>query len=81
MVEALPADHPGRGSYQRLSAILDAEAVWLDTNGAADFEALRSRSNDARATALAFDLLMLNEEDMRRKSYVERKAALRRLLR
>ena len=29
----------------------------------------------------AFDLLMLNEEDMRRKSYVERKAALRKLLR
>ena len=63
------------------SAILDAEAVWLDSNGMADFEALHSRSNDARATALAFDLLMLDEEDMRRKPYVERKAALRKLLR
>ena len=62
------------------SAILDAEAVWLDPNGMADFEALHSRSNDGRATALAFDLLMLNEEDMRRKTYVERKAALRKLL-
>ena len=47
----------------------------------ADFEALHSRSNDGRATALAFDLLMRDEEDMRRKPYVERKAALRRLLR
>jgi ATP-dependent DNA ligase len=46
------------------SAILDAEAVWLDPNGMADFEAQHSRSNDGRATALAFDLLMLNEEDM-----------------
>ncbi|MGB8758889.1 MAG: DNA ligase [Pseudolabrys sp.] len=55
--------------------------VWLDSNGVADFEALHSRSNDARATALAFDLLMLDEEDMRRKSYVKRKAALRKLLR
>jgi bifunctional non-homologous end joining protein LigD len=63
------------------SPILDAEAVWLDANGMADFEALYSRSNDGRATALAFDLLMLNEEDMRRKPYVERKAALRKLLR
>jgi len=63
------------------SAILDAEAVWLDANGVADFEALHSRSNDTRTTALAFDLLMLGEEDMRRKSYVERKAALRKLLR
>jgi bifunctional non-homologous end joining protein LigD len=62
------------------SAILDAEAVWLGSDGVADFEALHSRSNDGRATALAFDLLMLNEEDMRRKPYVERKAALRRLL-
>ena len=63
------------------TAILDAEAVWLDSNGMADFEALHSRSNDGRATALAFDLLMLDEEDMRRKPYVERKAALRKLLR
>jgi bifunctional non-homologous end joining protein LigD len=63
------------------SAILDAEVVWLDPNGVADFEALHSRSNDGRATALAFDLLMLGGEDMRRKLYVERKAALRKLLR
>ena len=63
------------------SAILDAEVVWLGSDGVADFEALHSRSNDARATALAFDLLMLDEEDIRRKSYVERKAALRKLLR
>ena len=63
------------------SAILDAEAVWLDPNGVADFEALHSRLNDQRATACAFDLLLLNGEDMRVKSYVERKAALRKLLR
>jgi len=62
------------------SAILNAEAVWLDANGMADFEALHSRSNDGRATALASDLLMLNDDDMRRKPYVERKAALRKLL-
>ena len=63
------------------SAILDAEAVWLDPNGMADFEALHSRSNDGRATALAFDLMMLNGDDLQRRPYVERKAALRKLLR
>jgi bifunctional non-homologous end joining protein LigD len=55
--------------------------VWLDSNGVADFEALHSRSNDGRATALAFDLLMFDGEDLRLKPYVERKAASRKLLR
>ena len=55
--------------------------VWLDSNGVANFEALHSRSNDGRATALAFDLLMFDGEDLRLKPYVERKAALRKLLR
>jgi len=36
--------------------------------GVANFDALRSRVNDARATAfLAFDLLMLNGGDLRKK--------------
>jgi bifunctional non-homologous end joining protein LigD len=46
----------------------------------ADFEALHSRLNDERATACAFDLLMLNGDDLRRKPFAERKAALRKLL-
>jgi ATP-dependent DNA ligase len=47
-------------------AILDAEVVWLDSDGVAQFDALHSRVNDAAATALAFDLLMHNGEDVRR---------------
>jgi hypothetical protein len=74
LVEALPVLIIQDAARIKGSAILDAEAVWLDSNGMADFEALHSRSNDGRATALAFDLLMLNEEDMRRKPHVERKA-------
>jgi hypothetical protein len=46
-----------------------------------DFDALHSRVNDQGASACAFDLLMLNGDDMRRRPYVERKAALRKLLR
>ena len=63
------------------SAILDAEVVCLDQEGMAVFDALHSRVNDAKASACAFDLLMLNGEDLRRQPYVERKAALRKLLR
>ena len=37
--------------------------------------------NDASASACAFELLMLNAGDLRRKPYVERKAELRKLLR
>jgi bifunctional non-homologous end joining protein LigD len=63
------------------SAIIDAEVVWLDSDGMAVFDALHSRVNDDKASACAFDLVMLNGEDLRRKPYVERKAALRKLVR
>ena len=63
------------------SAIMDAEVVWLDADGMSVFDALHSRVNDPKASACAFDMLMLNGDDLRRKPYVERKAALRKLLR
>jgi bifunctional non-homologous end joining protein LigD len=63
------------------TAIIDAEVVWIGSNGVAEFDALHNRVNDQDAAAWAFDLLMLNGEDLRRKRYVERKAALRKLLR
>jgi bifunctional non-homologous end joining protein LigD len=62
------------------SAIFDAEVVWLGSDGVANFEALHSRHNDAKATACAFDLLMPNEDDLRKKSFSERKAMLRKAL-
>ena len=63
------------------NAILDAEVVWIGPDGVADFDALHSRVNDKSASACAFDLLMVNGDDLRRRPYVERKAALRKLLR
>ena len=62
------------------SAIIDAEAVWLDADGVAQFDALHSRVMDHAAVACAFDLLMLDGDDLRRKPFAERKAALRKLL-
>ena len=62
------------------SAVIDAEVVWLDGKGTAQFDLLHSRLNDRDAIAVAFDLLMLNGDDMRRKPFIERKAALGKLL-
>jgi bifunctional non-homologous end joining protein LigD len=62
------------------SAILDAEVVCLDADGLADFDTLHSRVMDHRAVACAFDLLMLDGDDLRRRPLSERKAALRKLL-
>jgi hypothetical protein len=41
-------------------AILDAEVVWLDSDGMAQFDALHSRVNDEAAVACAFDLLIFD---------------------
>ena len=62
------------------SAILDAEVVCSDKDGVPDFGLLHSRCFDQVAVACAFDLLMLNGDDMRRKPFAERKAALAKLL-
>ena len=56
------------------------EVVCVSKDGVPDFDALHSRTNDHVAVACAFDLLMLNGDDMRRKPFAERKAALGKLL-
>jgi bifunctional non-homologous end joining protein LigD len=63
------------------SAILDAEVVWLGSDGAANFDALHSRVNDQSAVALAFDLMALDGEDFRQEPFSERKAVMRKVLR
>ena len=62
------------------SAVLDAEVVCSDKDGVPDFGLLHSRCFDQVAVACAFDLLMLNGDDMRCKPFAERKAALGKLL-
>jgi bifunctional non-homologous end joining protein LigD len=61
----------------RGTAIFDAEVVWIGPDGVVD---LRSRVNEQSAIACAFDLLMLDGDDLRHKSFVERKAAVRKIL-
>jgi bifunctional non-homologous end joining protein LigD len=64
------------------AAILDAEVVvCVGSDGVADFDALHSRTMDRAAVACAFDLLMLNGDDLWQKPFAERKTALRKVAR
>ena len=62
------------------AAILDAEVVCLDDRGVPQFDTLHSRTADQEAVACAFDLLMRDDDDLRRRPLIERKAALGKLL-
>jgi bifunctional non-homologous end joining protein LigD len=62
------------------AAILDAEVVCLDDKGVPQFDTLHSRAADQQAVACAFDLLMRDGDDLRRRPLIERKTALGKLL-
>jgi len=64
------------------SALIDAEAVSLDTNGRSDFQALQSVLSERRGLVhlFAFDLVHLEGHDLRAVPLVERKLALQQLL-
>jgi bifunctional non-homologous end joining protein LigD len=64
----------------RAPLIIDAEVVHLSADGFSDFDALHSRIADEKAVALAFDLL-LSGEDIRQQPLIERKTALKWMLR
>ena len=62
-------------------AIIDAECCCAADDGVTDFDALHSRLNDHAAFAFAFDLLMVDDADIRRLSLAERRGRLAKLLR
>jgi bifunctional non-homologous end joining protein LigD len=65
-------------------AIIDGEATVLGNTGLPDFQALRRELANPHSKRLlyhAFDLLYLNGRDLRRTSLLERKSALKLLLR
>jgi bifunctional non-homologous end joining protein LigD len=62
------------------NAIIDAEVVCLDAKGKSVFLDLK-RPRKANAILYAFDLLWLNNEDLRNLSLIERKLRLRQLIR
>ena len=71
------------GALPVTRARLDGEVVALRPDGVSDFQVLqeaRERGATARLTYQAFDLLFEDGADLRDRSLVERKAALRRVL-
>jgi bifunctional non-homologous end joining protein LigD len=64
------------------SAILDGEAVVLDSSGKSSFQALQGALGTRRPDLFyyAFDLIHVNGEDLTATPLIERKRALRRLL-
>jgi ATP-dependent DNA ligase len=62
------------------SCVLDGEAIVVDERGLSVFEPLRYRTHDHAAVLCAFDLLELDDADLRRQPLEERKAMLAELL-
>lgn len=62
------------------SFVLDGELVCCDGSGLAVFEMLRSRRHDRDAFLYAFDILLLDGDDLRGVELDERKARLQQLL-
>jgi bifunctional non-homologous end joining protein LigD len=61
--------------------VIDGEAVAFDPEGRLSFTALRSRDGEADALMVAYDLLEIDGQDMRREPLQERRKRLARLLR
>jgi hypothetical protein len=63
------------------SCLIDGEAVACDANGLAVFQHLRRKPSGRHVFLFAFDLLELDDEDLRREPFERRKATLASLLR
>ena len=67
-------------SIKAESFTIDGEAVVLGSDGLSRFEELRGREAARTAILYAFDLIELDGEDLRRRPFLDRKAALAQLL-
>ena len=77
----LPAIAAAAGRIKAKSFTIDGEAVVLGPDGLSRFEELRRRSAARTAILYAFDLIEHDGEDLRDRPFLDRKAALARLLR
>src|SRR5262249_16860499 len=62
------------------SCMIDGEAIVCDENGLAVFDLIRGHGSKTSAVLCAFDLLELDERDLRRRPIEERKGLLAKLL-
>jgi bifunctional non-homologous end joining protein LigD len=63
------------------SCFIDGEAIVVDANGLSVFDLIRHRQQERAAVLCAFDLIELDDEDLRRSPIEDRKSALAELLR
>src|SRR5882757_5560909 len=77
----LPAIAAAAERIRAKSFTIDGEAVVLGPDGLSRFEELRRRSAARTAILYAFDLIEHDGEDLRDRPFLDRKAALARLLR
>jgi bifunctional non-homologous end joining protein LigD len=77
----LPAIAAAAARVKAKSFTIDGEAVVLGSDGLSRFDELRRREAARTAFLYAFDLIEHDGEDLRNRPFLERKAALARLLR
>src|SRR5215469_13979744 len=77
----LPAIAAAAERIEAKSFTIDGEAVVLGPDGLSRFEELRRREAARTAILYAFDLIEHDGEDLRDRPFLDRKAALARLLR
>jgi bifunctional non-homologous end joining protein LigD len=79
-----PSIYASLSKLKAKTAVLDMEAVVLDSSGKSSFQAMQHALGDggnARSIqAYVFDLLHLDGKDIRRKALIDRKSALAGLL-
>ena len=78
------ADRLAAGRHRKAavqSCLIDGEAIVCDVNRLAVFDLLRRRWHGEDVILCAFDLIELDEQDLRRAPIEERKTALAKLLR
>jgi bifunctional non-homologous end joining protein LigD len=63
------------------SAVLDGEAVLMRPDNTFHFDGLRSRQGQAEAILIAYDVMELDEQDVRQEALEERRRRLAKLLR
>ena len=67
-------------SLTATSFVIDGEAVILRDDGVYDFNALRNTGHGGEVILIAFDLIELNGDDLRKRPLIARKRLLARLI-
>ena len=80
LTKRFPLIVKGLAQLRLWSCIIDGEAVACGEDGIASFDRIRYRQHDASVFLYAFDLIELNDDDLRRDPLSVRKATLASLL-